>query len=1500
MIDAVHSHAAAPHSHSDAVRHLYQTYETSRVLVENYTRTFLFGTPTPAASLSAVGDCENATASLQRALEAATEELEAQLPASLRSQPKRHAPSSKDTSQVRGESMASVDAASGCNSTISLEATVELKFLQRDVNGLIRDALILRPALSALGCRSPPSHITPSAEMNAIPEVRLARVVFLLRNPPLAQLDEEFGIGALFLWSPWTGGVLPTMHGQHSEDSLRVAIRFAKNTYQAEALLSKFLELYLRHPPGDATERSRWFVRCKLSELNPHHGAKNELSLCLLHAAVGHRVQSLKRGHKAVQLFTTLCMHNASRPSSDQQIFGSSFMLLPAALFHLADVVLHVGGEVHTDRERKASASLPEIECPMQLLQRAFVLASQFLPDCGDSTGETAVRRIQAQLTQCAKLEDPSLLVKGEDDAVEQQAGCLLSGESPRAASLTPDIRSNHSSSRPGRLSSNALPKKPPHHLYRELPPSLAHMGSAPVVQTFPLPFPYGEGHAIQSRERSLHRPTSPEKRLYHGGAPQPLTGAPIEVPRFALPSTLPSVARVLQSLDVGRKRHTQQQRLGTLTAPSFVRAQSPLSVHSRANNRAAVLRQRQRQQLLRTWPKSPRTPCGGTSSSMALSHLTPAASSGLRLIHRLRRPEDAFELNGLVRDASLSVDNLSAAEKQQQQQEARAMHEIAVRKYDRSFLPEDIQAKEDAAIAKEERRLKRERHEAKKAEHQRRLSIRQEARARQGAAQQSKYDSLGDGTHDDGSPQATATGGHVRGRKAGGRGSYPVSAGQVAAPHRSVDSEGTGASGSQPGRSGTRVARHASSHTLSGNGSPRSKLTGRKNEGGEAATRRPPSRGAVPKHDPRGGGRIRPRKPQRTGSTAHPEDDDHAGVLCEEGHEDVAASSDLSSLSESIPPLTPSTEDTELPVETTAEKKSRIEREVVSLFTLLHDRRERAVCVLQRAWRCSRSRLDLHNRRQVLYRFVYVRQKAAAMCIVGYLRTIILRGKREIILQQRAAEDTARANEERRMVAAAQCITRAMVRWYALRKKREDLCKLLNIRRDERLRCYEAAATIVQRWWRIAPATRDYWRRRRVEVAEQMRLQAEAQRVEGAVTCIQRHVRGMWGRREFSRARVKRAYEIADRRRRVAQSADLLITVLREYDMRRQRLARQAQLVAMQADEAAKVVQSGWRAALQRRRLQQTVDCARLLRRSATCIQRIWRRYYAGRELRFLRRVHDTVQQDRIDAEFQLFRATVCVQGFGRLVLAKQEFRRRKALAGRVAFEAMWRLQAAGQGYLGRKHLAQYQAEVVAQARQAAHDSALRRLHSIEVVRGFLLAKGSVEDAARRRTAKYFDTELLRRQVRAELHNEACATCIQRCVRRWLRRRRDQEAAAEAAAVRAFITEMVIRVQCWWRQCMARANVQHRRALHVHLTRKRLDWEEVDALLREEKLDALHLYHYHERIPCPRSKVRAALHLDEGEDAFPMNVANTSFTRRQLLEKDADGPFADTYDIEE
>ncbi|KPI84539.1 hypothetical protein ABL78_6401 [Leptomonas seymouri] len=466
-----------------------------------------------------------------------------------------------------------------------------------------------------------------------------------------------------------------------------------------------------------------------------------------------------------------------------------------------------------------------------------------------------------------------------------------------------------------------------------------------------------------------------------------------------------------------------------------------------------------------------------------------------------------------------------------------------------------------------------------------------------------------------------------------------------------------------------------------------------------------------------------------------------------------------------------------------------------------------------------------------------------------GFMMCVMAKRKRCVVLNTRAEDDAQRQLLERRQVAAAQVLTRAVRQWCQRQRDRQRLRKQLNLERDARLKQYEITAVTVQRWWRVIQPQKAYWRRRTTEVEHERRQRAEAERIARAATTIQKRVRGVQARARVDELKRARAAEARALRLKRDAAVTVLTIVLQEHVLRQARIAREAAEQQVRQEGAVQRIAEGWKSTLARRRMDVALQRARQLRTSATCIQRVWKRYFAGRQRRYLRQIRRTVEEERLARELHLYTSVVLVQCAVRGAQDELLVRRLRARVGRTFMESLFLVQAVLRAGQARQALGQ--ARLVEHARRRAEAAALeqRRLHAVCLVQAMVRAHRSAYAAQKRRQHQLEEKLHVHSTAAREMREDAAATVVQRAFRRHQQRQRTAAADAEAAAALQYLHKVARCIQQAWRAYAARQERRLRAAAVERCSRKRQEQEEVMELIwrdQKKELDMLYTLEFH------------------------------------------------------
>ena len=245
-----------------------------------------------------------------------------------------------------------------------------------------------------------------------------------------------------------------------------------------------------------------------------------------------------------------------------------------------------------------------------------------------------------------------------------------------------------------------------------------------------------------------------------------------------------------------------------------------------------------------------------------------------------------------------------------------------------------------------------------------------------------------------------------------------------------------------------------------------------------------------------------------------------------------------------------------------------------------------------------------------------------------------------------------------------------------------------------------------------------------------------------------------------------------------------------------------------------------------------------------------------AKRELRYKRKVAQTIAMVRIRGEWTKLRAAWVVQSAYRCYRARRELRRLRAGLGREIITAAWRLQRAGRAYAVRQALCAERAMIAALVVRAVSHAAKTRDEYVTVMQRWLrphASHGRKLAIQERHLADRVDMWRGMRQVRRD---DGHATQLQRAARGYAVRSRTMPALARAAAALARLRfEAARTIQCAWKSSQARdARRAWREARQRQLARLQVR-EEVQALLHADRVAALALSEQSARLAIARAQ---------------------------------------------
>lgn len=1226
----------------------------------------------------------------------------------------------------------------------------------------------------------------------------------------------------------------------------RNLVHATKEVFRMESCISSFCHQQLAvTTPQPSSSLALMKELCERYDVL--QGAKNELQLSTIQLHAGELEASRKRGGKAVRVLTQLCRAYRGGAlqtlETDGGVLGPSsqstalqaFVLLPIALYNLA-CVTDLCARRKAAREPNTHGN-PERREARSLFFQSYELAEEFYGPSHDlvrelhkSFGEERLERWKEGQRRSGSMRSAAVLSSSSGSSYSK---VFIPSPLPPAPPTLPSAYYNIANSiAAGLQGQSAQQRKPPHHLPPPPPMPLVAAAGAPAAAESSgnptnLPMDPNTMSTLGSSKLQLLGGFSPFTDSHIRLAPPPIRSAAAATGSVASASSSSNIflrGSQASHRSASNQHHHHHHHAGAGPPHAIAAGGTVDSFNSTADS----------------------TPSKRKAFNRRHLSLSQSQVSSLRSCHRLARPDDALDLAGPTPEFIPPNPVQEAQEREVKEMKQQRRRERRIR----TFLPEEAERKQKKAAEKQQRREKRERHEKKKAI----LAQRKAQEALQAAVDGARLrDSGGEDEEDDDGVKMTDREGDQAGDSSA---SPPLLVDTSSSPQQLqqggwVDGEGLGSEGEEPYRElVTPEGREQSDATPP----PKRQAGGNaaadeQQKGGKKAKKYSQDDASADDVEAarRGGGGaqrlsawegspsvfIHGQLPSISADGSSREDShglSHPKLHSDDDMEDDGA--DLSSLSASLPASSstdePSSEDDEdEEEETVEERKARYEVEMQIYYLGTYRRRVKAAIRIQCAWRSSVARLKLYNLRQLLYFTHYRRQKAAALCITYYMRSRLDHAALQHRLRLQFKGDVRRAVEERREVQAVRVLEQFFLRSLQQKRERTAMMKTMRIHNAKWLHAYSIAALIIQRWWPLVRQERQYWLQRGEEVREEARAIAEAARREKAATSIQALVRGVQERKALRILQAKRRREIMDLQQQLNSCTSLVRLVLTEYVEREAKAEARAKRIEDQQRDAADVIAGGWANALARRRFQMALSCARSLRLAASRVQRWWRRFYAARERRYLREMNATAERDRIDEEFRIYRATLRLQCFARVVLAKAAMRRQRARYGRGVLHAMGVLQSVGRGCLQRRALLVHREEVRQAAEEAAQQAAVTQRRQAAAVAAWIEAKRTAVLVEQRRCARLTEKLYIRRLVRQELREEKSAIRIQRTWRRYYKLREDFRVHYEMRCAEAKVLMAVVKLQCFWRQCMAKEALRYRKGLLAKRIVKRLEAED-------------------------------------------------------------------------
>eukprot|EP01063_Lacrimia_lanifica_P011382 TRINITY_DN18177_c0_g1_i2.p1 TRINITY_DN18177_c0_g1~~TRINITY_DN18177_c0_g1_i2.p1 ORF type:complete len:1216 (+),score=396.49 TRINITY_DN18177_c0_g1_i2:107-3649(+) len=501
--------------------------------------------------------------------------------------------------------------------------------------------------------------------------------------------------------------------------------------------------------------------------------------------------------------------------------------------------------------------------------------------------------------------------------------------------------------------------------------------------------------------------------------------------------------------------------------------------------------------------------------------------------------------------------------------------------------------------------------------------------------------------------------------------------------------------------------------------------------------------------------------------------------------------------------------------------------------------RRQKAAVRIQCAVRCCFARIELYNRRQLLYQLVHERQALVVNLLLGEIKS---RAAKKAVDVQRDKVDAAidaRVARERIEDAAAVRLQQAWRRLEERRASRAQAERLQAALRQMRARRLNLTSSLIQKWWRWVLPRKQHWRQRTVEVAEEMAMEEARRRRASAATKLQAWTRGRLAKAEVEglKERKRRAHErwVRD----VPVATDIVRYVLRTVAIRARKAAAAAAVVPPTRYEleereiqAATLrlqrVGRGWTGRLdadvlaaRRARHAQELAAVRVLQRTAR-----WRA--AVREVKVQRIRRRCLDDNYHDEEGCAEDAAIRIQKVWRGYSARLAGYHTRCLRGRAVIRAVWCLQGFRRIILAKRAraaLAQRRRDAVSQ-KQRCDEAAARRIQQQwrGCQAGRLRAAAAAEHRAIRNVAAQAAQEML---VQYDVNQD-----LQRIGRGFAARR-------STATLRVQLFGRAEVIQRAWRCAQARtARAALRRAREEHIEAWRVREELAEDLFEDHLAD--------------------------------------------------------------
>ena len=372
---------------------------------------------------------------------------------------------------------------------------------------------------------------------------------------------------------------------------------------------------------------------------------------------------------------------------------------------------------------------------------------------------------------------------------------------------------------------------------------------------------------------------------------------------------------------------------------------------------------------------------------------------------------------------------------------------------------------------------------------------------------------------------------------------------------------------------------------------------------------------------------------------------------------------------------------------------------------------KERAAITIQKAVRCCNARLELYNRKQLLYHHIYEKQSFMSNIIKGRIQC----WKAQKWLAEKQVEMSKyfkeRAEFENIQDNAATKIAKCWKFYYARQARELKELVFTQALVETRMKKLAKVCQIIQRWWRWVHIRKNYWRRRTVErSAEIIEITEHEKRVKSAQK-IQSVWRGVLGYYEAKRYRTRLEEAAKSRMEKLPYATDVVKFILKSVAirMRRQRENEENILseheIAMlreqqEIDSAARIVE-GWKHYRDRKESTLQKFIAEQRREASVTIQKNWKRYTAMKKLRILSVVRSVVIQKEQAEEARQEWCAVEIQCWWRGTATRERLLMEKATNGRSILSSVEIIQRAYRSYRSRKSL-----------RRLRHERIIRRQH--------------------------------------------------------------------------------------------------------------------------------------------------------------------------------------------